>query len=159
MRGDPAPIILPATKFHVQLLAPHMREADKREVWAAGHRRPFEALMYSLESSPRLAWTAVAGNDVLAMWGVGTAGHSAGQGSPWLLGSVRLYTPRYRRELARRSKVFVKEMARQFELLVNYVDARNHESVRWIAWCGFTVFPTEPYGPDGVLFHRFEMRR
>jgi hypothetical protein len=52
-----------------------------------------------------------------------------------------------------------KRLADSFDReVVNYVDARNLKAVKWFQWLGFEVSDPEPYGPKGLLFHRFTNR-
>lgn len=53
-----------------------------------------------------------------------------------------------------------KRLALAFDrAVINFVDARNVKAVKWFRWLGFEVSEPEPYGPQGVLFHRFTNRR
>jgi hypothetical protein len=39
--------------------------------------------------------------------------------------------------------------------LVNFVDARNTVTIRWLQWLGFTLDEPEPHGINAELFHKF----
>lgn len=39
--------------------------------------------------------------------------------------------------------------------LLNYVDARNTMTIRWLKWLGFTIDEPIPYGVNGEPFCRF----
>jgi hypothetical protein len=39
--------------------------------------------------------------------------------------------------------------------LLNYVDARNQQTITWLEWIGFEIDNPVPYGLNGELFHRF----
>jgi len=41
--------------------------------------------------------------------------------------------------------------------LIQHVDARNQEAVRWFKWLGFEVSEPEPLGVNGEPFHRVEI--
>ncbi|KAF0146559.1 MAG: hypothetical protein FD153_100, partial [Rhodospirillaceae bacterium] len=79
-----SPEIVPAVASHISIFAPHIREADRAEVWASGHFTPEEALRRSLALSTH-AWTIFIEGDPLAMWGVAPLNLLAGVGAPWLL--------------------------------------------------------------------------
>lgn len=80
----------------------------------------------------------------------------AGQGSPWLLGTTLL--DQLPGHLTRSAKTYLSQMQDQYPHLMNYVDARNVRSVRWLRRIGFTVHPAAPYGFAGLPFHLFEMK-
>jgi hypothetical protein len=46
--------------------------------------------------------------------------------------------------------------ASRYDQLFNYVDARNLRSIAWLQHIGFQVFEPQPYGLEGLPFHRFE---
>ena len=52
----------------------------------------------------------------------------------------------------------MKDITKDYSLLINFVDARHGVAIRWLKWLGFKVFPAKPFGPDKLPFHRFEMR-
>ena len=76
-----------------------------------------------------------------------------------MLGSDRIRGKDIRVEFARKSKGYVLRMSKEFPILENYVDARNTLAKRWLKWCGFTIEPPVEYGPEGLPFHLFHMRR
>lgn len=45
----------------------------------------------------------------------------------------------------------------RFPRLMNWVDARNTPSIRWLRRLGFTIDPPEAYGIEQRPFHRFHM--
>ena len=145
--------IVDAQREHVAHLAAHMREADRREVWASGRHTPYEALAVSLEGSARV-WTAVLDGRPAAMWGVGRAGCLLSDlGRPWLL-ATDVIEKAGRLEFLRRSREFVGLMRAEFPRLENYVHARNTLSIKWLRWCGF-VLDKAPVSINGEDFFRF----
>lgn len=151
---EPSFCIVRAGAEHIPRLAAQMRQADRRELWAAAGQSPAEALRHSLALSTS-AWCVLAGGEPLAMWGVGAA-HSllANTGAPWLLATPRLHS--LRRALLRLSRTYVARLQADFPRLQNYVHAQNHAAIRWLVWCGFTLAPKpEPYGKARELFYKF----
>lgn len=149
--------IVPATVGHAVRMAPRMRAADAREVWAAGRLTPMAALSYSLEETPE-PWAAIVRGRCMAIWGVAPASTLSGVGTPWLLAAEGF--PRgVRGEFLRLSRRFVDEWLADYSCLTNMVDVRNHASITWLTWLGAAWEAPEPCGPDGVLFRRFTIRR
>lgn len=144
--------IIPAEAAHIAPIAAHMREADRREVMASHGHGPGEALAASLAHSD-LAWTCLVDREPAFMWGAARAGSLLTlTGSPWLLGTPAIY--KVRRAFLRHSRPYVELMQARFPRLENHVHAENRLSLRWLAWCGFTVEET-PTLMGGEPFYFF----
>ena len=144
-----------ANLLHAAELAQGMREADRQEVWAAGHQTPEQAVHLSLASSQK-AWVGLADERVVFIVGVGSGTILCLTGVPWLLATNKM--EQHARRFLRESREMVAVMREDYALLRNYVDARNKVAIRWLRWLGFEVLPSEPFGIDGLPFHPFEMR-
>lgn len=130
-------MIVFAEPAHVPPLAAHMREADRREVWASHRHSPEQALEWSLAFAVR-AWTCFVDNEPAFMWGVSRPGSILSLvGAPWLLGTEAML--KVRREFLRQSRAYVELMQQDFERLENKAHAGNRESLRWLRWCGFEM--------------------
>lgn len=146
--------IITAEAAHIAPIAAHMREADRREVMASHGHSPDEALAASLERSD-MAWTCLVDGEPAFMWGAARQGSLLTlTGSPWLLATPAIYT--VRRAFLRRSRSYVERMQARFPRLENYVHAANRLSLRWLAWCGFTLAdaPTLRGGEPFFFFWR-----
>lgn len=145
-------IIVPADSDHVTHIAAHMREADRREVWASHRHTPIEALSRSLSGSAR-AWTCLVDRLPAFMWGVARKGSILSDtGIPWLLGTPTIHA--VERQFIRRSREYVEAMhGAGFHRLENYVHAGNTASLRWLAWCGFTIGAEVKF--NGETFRHF----
>lgn len=139
----------------IGFLAQHLRQADRSEVLASvGDQVPIsDVLAYSVLTASR-CWVAATAHEPVAVFGVTPLTSCECCGSPWLLGTERLR--HYSQGLVREGRRYVAEMLRDYSRLLNYVDARNTASVRWLKHLGFTLHDTVPRGPWGVPFHPFE---
>jgi len=150
--------IVDSTEDHVLELIDTLREADVQELTALG-MDPGHALVHSFHTSAGMRFTALNEEDqVICMFGVGSETFLSTWGVPWLLASELLDGGTAMR-LCRRCRGFIQIMAGRFDLLINFVDARQETAIRWLEWLGFEIGEAEPYGPEGLPFHRFEMRR
>ena len=147
--------IVPATMAHAEELAANMRKADVAEIWAAGRHKPLEALKLSLVVS-RDPKAGLVDGRVVCMFGIAAPTLMSFTGVPWLLGSEEL--ARHWRYFLRANIPVVARMREEYDVLANYVDARNKTAIRWLKWLGFDIKEAQPYGPDGLPFHRFEMK-
>jgi hypothetical protein len=73
-------------------------------------------------------------------------------GAPWLLATPEI--ERHPVTFYRMSKRLFPRLASGYDRLVNWVDARNVLSLRWLAWLGFETGPPAPWGALGLEFHK-----
>ncbi len=139
----------------VRVLASNMRGCDRTEVWLSHGYTPLEAAQISVGKSKSECYAAVAGDVLLAIFGVGKASPLALTGCPWFLGTEELAA--YHPEMAKLSQPVIEYFRGGYTRLENYVHDGNVVSIRWLKRCGFTIEPEQPYGPYGALFHRFWM--
>jgi len=137
---------------HVQALQGRLRESDILEIMAATGRNPDIALMESFLQS-NLCWTAFRKDKVIAIFGAASVSILSETASPWMIGSKELNGAGI--EIVKVSRYYVDQMKDRFSLLVNYIDARQARSVRWLKWLGFIVEAPCAYGVEGLPFHRF----
>lgn len=142
-----------ATLDDAAFVAERLRARDYDEVVASAGTDVPAILRASVLASVGMAWTAESDRPVLLL---GCAPVLPGVGSPWLLGTEE--AARYPGALTRIAKRHIAIMLQTYGALVNYVDARNADSVGWLRMLGFTVDKPTPYGAQGRLFHRFTMR-
>lgn len=145
-----------ATREHVDRLLPHVRQADKEEFESGWGMTPEQVLEYGLLHSS-FCWAGIADGDVVAIFGVTPASILTGNGTPWLVASDRL--EKYSRAFIRHSRPLLAGILETFPRLENYVDARNVAAKQWLHWMGFRLYDPVPAGPNGVLFHRFNMEK
>lgn len=136
--------IRPSLPGDYYLLLPDLREEEVRE---------FEALGTDCEHCMRLgllvggAQTVFINEEPAAMFGIVDYGD---HNIVWAV---------FTRAIERHPIAFLRESKRLADAfdceVMNYVDARNVKAVKWFRWLGFEVSEPEPFGPHGVLFHRF----
>jgi hypothetical protein len=150
-------IMKPTNNFDIAQLALVMRREDRQEVYAATGKGPLEALQEANEVSCD-TFTAWADGHVLCGLGIRPGSLvRGGIASPWFLSSV--YLPGHTRELLVLSRRAIIVWLAEYEVLVNYVDARYNKSLRWLRKLGFVIHDPMPYGYLGLPFHRVEIRR
>jgi len=133
-----------------------MRDSDREEIWASHNLEPGIAVESSIEQST-LSWAIRKGEYAIGVFGVGAEQVDSERGSPWLLATDELTSITIR--FLRQSRGCVRDMLAQHSFLENWVDERNVTSIKWLKWCGFTLFDAEPHGVEQRPFCRFEMRR
>lgn len=148
-------LIREAIKEDCLPIAKNMRESDIREVWAASKSGPLEAVRNGFLRS-RLCWTGTLGDIPIWIGGVVSLGEAGGVGCPWLLGTDKIMQCPI--QFLKSTKRYVDHIASQYDLIYNYVDARNTENIKWLQFVGFSIGKAVPYGVLGLPFHKFEMR-
>ena len=138
------------------ILACNLREQDRAELDAAGHRNHHAAVM---ESVRRSQWVRTARIDgrVACVFGLSQGGTVLSPyGVPWMLGTPLV--AQHRRALARLAPRYIRGMLRQYPTLRNLVHARNTIAVQWLQHVGFRLHRNAFEHPDtGQPFHLFEM--
>jgi len=145
-----------ATKRDAVDLAPRLRQADLDEIKACSDRDPLEALLRSVHHS-RDPKAGLVDGEVVCIFGVASESLVSVNGSPWLLASDGLVTSA--KHFLKMSRGYMNALKKDYIYLTNFVDARNKHAIRWLQWLGFEILPTQAYGPYGLMFHPFEMKR
>lgn len=145
------------TPERIQYIAEHMREADRQEVFAM--RGADADLHYVLTSAVKRSTWCVCGladdGTPVSLVGVAPVSLIGGIGSPWLLGTDRVRE--FSGALIRYGYEYIQAMTAQYPQLINYVDARNTASIRWLKRLGFTIHDPAPVGHQNMPFHKFTM--
>jgi len=143
-----------ATQDDVYALVPRLRPADIVECETLfGQDSALRSVMFGLHDDAE-ALVAERDGVVIAVFGV-CPGGEPGVGVPWMVGSVEI--EKCSRQMIRDSIPRVRSWLKEFRRLENVVDSRNEKSIRWLRRLGFTIYPPEPIGLSGELFHRFDM--
>lgn len=145
-------VIRPATEADARALAAMPRLDDARECAAIAGMSILDGALFSLSISDE-AVTALAGGQVICMFGVGHECPLSGIRAPWLLGT-RL-VDKHAGQFLRTSRPMFKAMQWRYPALANYVDARAARTIRWLSWLGFTIGAAEPMGVASRAFRRF----
>lgn len=147
--------IVQATHEHILPIATNLRQSDLDELEASSGQHPIKIVTEGFNSSSK-CWTIMVDNHPSVIFGVAPICVLSGVASPWLLGTDE--SRKVRRVFLVEGRKHVKEMLDMYPRLINYVDARNKQSIRWLKWLGFAIMPAIKYGVNGELFHPFEMR-
>lgn len=124
---------------------------DRRECEAFG-RSPKEALRYSLRVSVE-AWTAVdPDGKPLAMMGVSSLGLMSSKGSPWFLGTERVFD--YAISLLELGPGVIASWLNLFDTMENLVSVENVKAIRLLRRWGATI-GSDPSDHGGVSFVSF----
>jgi len=75
-------------------------------------------------------------------------------GMIWMVATPDL--ERHSMEFLRYSRRFIEEVGGEYDLLFNWVDARNEVHLKWLKWCGFVpIHRHDQFGAEGLPFYTF----
>lgn len=147
-------VVVEAMPEHVPLITADVRQADIDELYAASEITPELAMWKGLAVSTH-AWVGFIDHEPVCMFGVVPRSVLSGRGIPWMIGTNAL--DRHAAEFLKGCRPQVAEMRSVYNLLENYVDARNTKAIRWLRWLGFEIGPAQPHGPHAAPFHYFKL--
>ena len=142
----------------LQYLADHLREADKAELEAASGNRDFlSRLSMSVDLSEQVQ--VVEADDVPVLL-FGIAAMNDDTKAIWCVGTETMI--RFRRALVEDADKIIAgwfEVHPMVQRLVNVTYTQNQAHHAWLRMLGAVIHPAEPMGPQGALFHPFEIKR
>ena len=135
---------------HVLDVAENIRSADELEVHLSHQMSGREATIESWAYSDIVRGMVT--DDGVACGLCGVVGQRI-----WMLGTDRLTeSRRHRWQLCVQGRQWVDETIKELNApLFNQVYSKNHESIRWLKYLGFTVERPRPIGLSGALFCDF----
>jgi hypothetical protein len=144
----------PPTQADLRHIADNLRQADIAELIAThGYDcDPYDIILESVRMTPNAEVRIVnATGEPIAVRGC--TPYPLLGGIPWLLATDKAFD--FPAMFLIEGRQFFRENTGEFGTLVNYVDARNTKSIRWLAKIGFVIHEAEPFGKLGLPFHRF----
>ena len=134
---------------HAEQVADNMRKADVRECYIH-HLSPLEALTEPFAIDGSVTYTLKLDKIPIGM--CGTVPTKANKARVWLLGTDGI-TNNFRPFL-RGCRPTIELLQATYYSIENYVPADHHDTIMWLAWCGFT-FDEHLYEIQGHTFMRF----
>jgi hypothetical protein len=134
------------------ILVENLRYEDQREV-EAQFDSALEALWESFTQSHRAFVVTKDDTPILIFGVVREEVEGIVKGAVWMVGTPEMKS--ISRLFARESQLWLDEISIGYDLLWNYVDARNDLHHRWLKWCGFTFLRLVPIGPRRLPFYEF----
>ncbi len=148
-------VVRDAVEADIAALGGRLRDADEKEVIAAGNKNGEDSLRQSYARSAMCFSVDIDGLTV-AMFGCVCCSVLAGEANVWFLGAPEL--ARIKKTFVRLSRHFIAKFLIQFRVIWNHVDARYESSISWLKACG-AEFRDEPIILNGQPFYTFVIRR
>ena len=118
---------------HAERICDYLRFNDRRECMIYG-ATPLEALTEPLVISGAKTFTLKLDNEPIAM--TGNVPIEDGCGRIWMLGTGAINNNF--RPFLRGCRGVINLLQEGYHSLENYVPVDHHETIMWLAWCGFT---------------------
>ena len=153
--------ITPPKEGDAASLAPRLRKADKREIYALTGMQPEPALQSCMNYSTDECYCVrnLETGEALALFGTSPDGENSGLGMIWFLGTDELFK-KNRVSFLRNSEFWVQKLFKKYDLLYNVVDARNTVHIRWLKWLKFKFIADIPeFGFEKRTFRHFYRRK
>lgn len=147
--------MIEATPEHWEDVANNMRQEVIDEIYASHGFSP-EQMQDHLSTHSSDVMALVWDGDVMGITGIHQYTLLSDMASPWFLTTNE--APKHGKDLLRSTKKMLSKWTKEYRILINYIDVRFTESLRWARWAGFKVYPPERYGLNGELFSRIEIR-
>ena len=147
------PHFRPAKADDVYVLYPKIREVDVEEVKATIGLDINDGLMASYLTSDETFTMVADDSDLLGMFGISKTADPM-ISVVWMLCTERLQ--KYSKTFIKLSKQWVIEQNKKHSILMNYVDARNITSIKWLKHLGFVLIKrVEQFGIGKKPFYEF----
>jgi hypothetical protein len=141
-------VLAEAREEHVPIIAARMRPADRDEVLASAGFDPETAIREALKIS-EFARTAYIHGEPAAIFGV-VRDDECPWAVPWLLTTDVVET--YPLTFWKASKSVLHTLRKAYPDLLQFVDARHEQAMRWAKRLGFHVEQPIPWGLAGLPF-------
>ena len=130
------PFVRDSVLEDIQTLKHSLREADRIEMADLYGYSPEQGLCISYGNSKKVFTACDSTGYALAMFGVGLTTDSS-IGAPWLLCSNEFR--HYHKSFIKECRKYVDLFYELYPVLLNLIDCRNYQAIRWLKWCGFEI--------------------
>lgn len=148
-------IIRPAELGDDEAIWSDIRQSDIDEMLAVNGRAQAKSLTRGITMSD-VSWFAEVDGEPAALFGAATDNVMLRTGTPWMLGTNVL--DQVPVVFARHSVRYIRDIARRYTLLTNYVDVRNEPTIQWLKWLGFELHDPVDSHITGMPMSKFTMK-
>lgn len=146
-----------AKKEDAAVLAMKIRDSDYRELQAV-HGLDVDVkkvIETALDVSEEAIVAENHAGELILIFGISVFNKEHNVGCPWLLGTDQ--ATKLARELLMDGRMISHGWASNFNYLINFVDARNETSIRWLKRIGYRIHEPIKFGISQMPFHPFTM--
>lgn len=140
----------------IDVIAPHIREADRKEIWASHHITPRTALYNGIMTS-LIPMTIELAGEPCVMFGVCPQALLGNTAILWMLGTPKVENVKVR--FIRNNRKFIDMFLTFYPFLTNFVHVENTKSIAWLKWLGAEFDNPARYGIEQEYFMKFYFHR
>lgn len=141
-----------ATLADAHEIAKRMRTEDRIEIVGMIGDNIEQEVEYCIASSEQ-AYVCECDGVPLAAFGVVRTSPFENIGLIWMLSTEE--TAKHKIYTGKWTKKGIQAFLKDWDYLYNYVNKGNDETIKWIKWLCAKIYPAEPYGLYGRLYHKF----
>ena len=145
------------TEEQVLYIADHLKKDDYREIVGLAGRTGVRDNLLLCASSSKWARVALFDGVPVAAFGVYATSPFARESCIWMLTTEATQVRKI--YVGRTSRKGIRALLNDWDVLWNYVDAGNRQTIQWLEWLGAKVGKPEPLPPYGCLYRYFEFRK
>ena len=145
------------TQEQLLYIADHLKKDDYREIVGLSGRTCVRDNLLLCARCSQWARVALFDGVPVAAFGVYPTNPFAKVGCIWMLTTE--VTQRHKYYTGKKSRAGIQALLQDWDMLWNYVDAGNVQTIQWLKWMGATVGEPEPLPPYGCLYRYFEFRK
>lgn len=145
------------TKEQLLYIADHLKKDDYREIVGLSGRTGIRDNLLLCARCSQWARVALFDGVPVAAFGVYPTSPFERKGCIWMLTTET--TQRHKIYVGKQSMAGIKALLQDWDVLWNYVDAGNVQTIQWLEWMGAKVAEPEPLPSYGCLYRYFEFRR
>lgn len=145
------------TQEQLLYIADHLKKDDYREIVGLSGRTCVRDNLLLCARCSQWARVALFDGVPVAAFGVYPTNPFAKVGCIWMLTTEA--TQRHKYYTGKKSRAGIQALLQDWDMLWNYVDAGNVQTIQWLKWMGATVGEPEPLPPYGCLYRYFEFRK
>ena len=145
------------TEEQLLYIADHLKQDDYREIVGLSGRTGIRDNLLLCARYSQWARVALFDDVPVAAFGVYSTNPFAKVGCIWMLTTEM--TQRHKVYTGKKSRAGIDALLQDWDMLWNYVDAGNVQTIWWLEWMGAKIGEPEPLPPYGCLYRYFEFRR
>ncbi|MBQ8920516.1 MAG: DUF2833 domain-containing protein [Acidaminococcaceae bacterium] len=145
------------TEEQLLYIADHLKKDDYREIVGLSGRTGIRDNLLLCARCSQWARVALFEGVPMAAFGVYATNPYYKTGCIWMLTTE--VTQRHKIYVGKKSREGIKAILKDWDVLWNYVDAGNVQTIQWLEWMGAKVSEPEPLPPYGCLYRYFEFRK
>lgn len=148
-------ISVPVTDALIKELCKGLDDTDKRTIKQLTGKAPLEAIRDSVANADVTeAW--LVDGEVAAICGIRRVTFLSDWAWPWF--ACNSIARQHPVECLRKGRIWVRQNLEKYQRLSSMIGVEDKRAIRWTKALGFKLYPPAPFGPEGALFMKSELK-